>query len=78
MENITEGNDKNEIINKKINPVNSSEESNNSDNLNYKTYDNDFDVVEWFKLNFFWNSIFHSSIQNSTILSFHHEVNELG
>ena len=53
MENVIEGNDKNEIINNKINPVNSSEESNNSNNLNYKTYDkgsddDDFDVVEWF------------------------------
>ena len=38
MENVIEGNDKNEIINNKINPVNLSEESNNSDNLNYKTW----------------------------------------
>ncbi len=29
MENVIEGNDKNEIINNKINPVNLSEESNN-------------------------------------------------
>ena len=40
----------------KFNPVNSSEESNNSDNLNYKTYDkdpgdDDFDIVEYYIVN---------------------------
>ena len=48
-------NDKNEVIDK-FNPVNSSEESNNSDNLNNKIYDkdsddDDFDMVEWVRLN---------------------------
>ena len=49
MENITKGNDKNEIINF----VNSNDQSINSNNLNKKTYENvfdddDFDIVEWY------------------------------
>src|ERR1051325_2263403 len=57
MGNVIEGTDKNEIINNKINPVNSSDESNNSDNLNNKTYygkdiyDDDFDLGEYIRLN---------------------------
>ena len=54
MENVIERNDKNEIINNKFNPVNLSDESNNSDNLNHKTYgkdpgDDDFDLIEWIR-----------------------------
>ena len=52
MENITEGNDKNEIINF----VNSNDQPINSNNLNKKTYekvvgDDDFDLVEWIRYN---------------------------